>query len=260
MEVNPEQELQEHIDRYLNGSLDNDQVLKFEQKLKEDSSLATEVERIKIARSIIKNYALREKLRSIHTEEITNRGRRSFLGEYSGNAMKIAAGLVLVIVSIFVFQFVTLNKADLYSNQYQSYQVEVSRGDDQSVNNPVVYNYQNSNYQDVVNIYENKPVDSNEAHFLAGNSYLNLRQPLKAIKSFDEIINEATKGGSHDYLEDAEYYLAMAYLENDNLDQAHWYFSKIYHDSDHLYHDKVDRFFYWKLKLLKQREKVFQGK
>ncbi|HYG39670.1 MAG TPA: tetratricopeptide repeat protein [Cytophagales bacterium] len=254
MSYNQNMEYLEEIDLYLNGSLSDTEMEVFEERLKSDPQLAYEVERHKIARSIIKSASLREKLDFLGRDEFTSK-KQGILNKYS-IVVKILAVIVLFGLTVFVFELFTLNNDVLFENQYSVYQLNLS-GDKPPSHSSVLYSFTSQNYQDVINIYENKSLESNEDTFLSGISYLELNRAEKAIENFLKILTQAQKGGENDYFGDAEYYTGLAYLKINQIDAAYWYFSKIYHDNSHPYNEQVNQWFYWKLRIVKIRKMIF---
>jgi hypothetical protein len=252
MDIKPYQTLSRQIDAYLDGYLSGEELEKFEKLLNADPDLGTEVERVRVARMMIKNEALREKLKTIQSELIFE---KIFLSGSKSIWKYVALALVLLLTVIFVFKIFLINNDQLFEEAYHPYILRALDVDEPD--NSLLYNFAGKNYQDVVNIYENKPDYNNEINFFAGVSYLELNQPDSAIHTLLKIQEESNKGGDHQYLEDAEYYLGFAYLKDNNVDFSDWYFSKIYHDPDHPYNEKLENWFYLRLRLLKFRKKIF---
>jgi hypothetical protein len=252
MDVKPYHTLGKLIDAYLDGVLLDEELDKFENLLSADHELAHEVEKARVARMMIKNEALREKLKTIQSELIFE---KVFAGKAKSVWKYVALILALLVLLVLVFKIFLINNDILFAENYQTYDlnlIDVNKPD-----NSVLYNYAQKSYQDVVNIYENNPDHSNEMNFFAGVSYLELGQPDSAVATITKILEVSNKGGDHSYLQDAEYYLGFAYLMANNVDFSDWYFSKIYHDPDHMYNDKLNNWFYWRLRLLKFRKKIF---
>lgn len=248
------QDYQEEIDLYLDGLLTDREAETFEERLKSDPKLAYDLERHRIARSIIKSPSLREKLNFLSGEDLLYK-QRGLFSKYK-SLIKVLAAVVILVFGIFIYELFTLNNDILYQQQYSSYQIDF-HGDKPPTHNSILYSFTLENYLDVINIYENKLSDSNEDILIAGISYLELDQGKKAVDAFQRIVSQAEKGGENDFLEDAEYYSGIAYLKINQIDAAYWYFSKIYHDSAHHYNEMVHQWFYWKLRIVKFRKKIF---
>jgi hypothetical protein len=251
MEIKPFHTLGQQIEAYLDELLEGEELEKFQSLLRSDPELAYEVERVRLARTIIKNEELRETLNTIQKEEILNRilnSPKKHLLLY-GLGTLLAILLITIIVKVFL-----INSKTLYEENYTPFTLSPTAD---ILDNSILYSYSQQNYQDVVNIFENTPQFSNEMFFYAGVSYLQLGQADSAIVKLRKVISEAGKGGDPSFLDESEYYIGFAYLKVNNVDYSDWYFSKIFHDMDHIYNDQLDKWFYLRLRILKFRKKIF---
>jgi tetratricopeptide (TPR) repeat protein len=218
MEVKPYNTLSRQIEAYLDGYLLDEELDKFERLLNADPDLAFEVEKVRVARMMIKNEALREKLKTIQSELIFE---KIFSGKSKSIWKYAALFLIAMLAVILVFKIFLINNDILFAENYRTYDLNPI-----SINKPensILYNYAQKNYQDVVTIYENNPDRNNEMNFFAGVSYLQLDRPDSAISALLKILEISNKGGDHSYLQDAEYYIGFAYLKANNVDFSDWY-------------------------------------
>ena len=252
MEIKPHHSLSQQIEAYLDGLLEGEELEKFKSLLTSNVELDQEVERVRLARMMIKNEVLRERLKTIQSEEIINRILRTPKKHLFLYSLTAFLGIFFIVVIVKIF---SITSEELFLENYTSYTINPSK--ENLLENSILYNFSQRNYQDVVNIYENNPHHSNEGFFFAGVSYLELNLPDSAINALRSIVVEAGKGGDPAYLHDAEYYIGFAYLKHKNIDYSDWYFSKIFHDIDHAYNDQLDKWFYLKLRILKFRKKIF---
>ncbi|HWJ90855.1 MAG TPA: hypothetical protein VNR87_07070, partial [Flavisolibacter sp.] len=70
---------------------------------------------------------------------------------------------------------------------------------------------------------------------LLGISYLEVNNPPAAVQQFDII----RSGSDPTFREDAEFYLALAFIKNKQPSKALPLFEKIFNDKTHLYHQQV---------------------
>ena len=87
-----------------------------------------------------------------------------------------------------------------------------------------------------------------EDYLLAGIAFLEKKQPKKAIETFRTMIQINLDSKSDFFEEDAEYYLAMSYLDNQEPEKAMPYFEKIQADKDNRYHESISEWFMIKMK------------
>lgn len=143
----------EHIDRYLDGSLSIKEAQALETALEQDSELRQEYEDIEMARTLVRDYALRDEIKSIrnamHLEAADGTNHRPFAETPivkipASDAMKrgsvrplyrrvvaytgrIAAGVAILLVGLVGYQYATLSHNDLYAEKAMMYQIAASR-------------------------------------------------------------------------------------------------------------------------------------
>jgi outer membrane protein assembly factor BamD (BamD/ComL family) len=89
--------------------------------------------------------------------------------------------------------------------------------------------------------------------FLTGMSYLETNDLSKAISSFQVVIADVKEDKTTVLKDAAEYYLAMAYLKNNDYDQAIELMNTIHDNSGHLYKNMFSQKYINKVKRLKWR-------
>ena len=88
--------------------------------------------------------------------------------------------------------------------------------------------------------------------FLTGIAYLEKRDYAKAISSFRVVIADV-KDNKTGLKDAAEYYLALAYLQNNDYDQAIELMTAIHNNPSHSYSSRFNRKYINKVKRLKWR-------
>jgi TolA-binding protein len=147
-----------------------------------------------------------------------------------------------------------LSTAGLVEQGYEPYAADVTRGEayvPQDASQQLVREYANGNYGAVVKNFGQHPSRSPQEVLIAANAYLALSQPAQAIPLLQRVVTEGNASGNRTAAQDAEYYLAWAYLKNNQLPEAERLFSAIRQTPDHKYHPDVDRSLYWNIKLLR---------
>ena len=87
-----------------------------------------------------------------------------------------------------------------------------------------------------------------EDYLLAGIAFLEKNQPAKAIDVFQKLIQKNADDKSDFFEADAEYYLAMGYLSNQEPDKAMPIFEKIQADLENPYSSSVSEWFMLNIK------------
>jgi tetratricopeptide (TPR) repeat protein len=251
--MNPNNTNTELLTRYLDGELDDDQSRKLEVSIKEDDDLKEEFNNLKISIEAIKSFGLIEKVNSIHSEMIKELkeqpihkigARNSFVK----NTLRIAATVVILLGSAFIYLYITLSSNSLFKNNFTEYTLHENRGNDnQSL---IEQEYKLAHYSKAVELFQQQPSKTLQDYFIAGNAWLELNNPSEAIQCFLSVQQINATQQTHLYQDDAEYYLAMSYLKNGEPSKAIPLFEKIHADDNHLYQSKVTWWLLKKLSLL----------
>jgi tetratricopeptide (TPR) repeat protein len=261
MEANEEMRQWERIDSYLSGELEGEALSTFEQAILREKTLAEAVEKARISRMAIRNYGLRHSLKNIHAQALAEKKTPSRVVPIWRYAARIAASIVVVLVSVVVFRLGTVSNESLADVKDNLFSVESTRGDANS-GNMIVRKmkdaYQQGDYQQCATLYENNQLSGQTGHreenLLAGNAYLALNLPERASTCFQKVLDANKNTVEKQFEDEAEYFLGLALLQENKVAAADTIFTKIYHQPNHEYHKKVSTLFYWQMKWLKFRE------
>lgn len=248
----------EYIDRYLKGELSAAEQAEFRQRVQQDQAFAAEVAAQQSVRSLTRHYGYRQDLAAIHREAMAERRARSGIHAWR-SPLRIAAAIALLFVCAAVLRLATLSTGGLVAQGYEPYAADVTRGETyvpQDASRQLVREYANGNYDAVVGLFGQNPRRSPQEVLLAGNAYLALSQPAQAIPLLQRAKAEGEGSGNRTAAQDAEYYLAWAYVQNDRLPEAERLFAAIRRNPDHKYHPDVDGSLYWNLKLLRLKHSL----
>jgi hypothetical protein len=240
---NSTQDMSELLVRYLDGELEEDEKTNLEQKLATDNSLREELENLRISREAVKYYGLKEKVATVHQQMMKemkpqatirsiNSTRRIF--RYS---IAVAASIVLVFLAFMAYDYFTLSSEKVFANNYQSYELTTFRGNEQLT--AVEKAYKEKNYQEVISLQQTPAQNDIGSNFLAGMSNLELNNTENSILNFKKVIDLNKASGTNLWQDQAEFYLALAFLKNKDHDSSIELLQKIKDDPEHLYHEKV---------------------
>ena len=70
---------------------------------------------------------------------------------------------------------------------------------------------------------------------------LELKDYAEAIEKFKQVLAENNRSGSDLFQDEAEYYLAMSYLANNEAEEALPIIERIKADKNHLYHQVIGK-------------------
>lgn len=237
--------------QYLDGELEGDALADAERKISKDPSLQQELENLKNAQLVIKSYGLRQQVEDIHKQmmdELKTAETPKVVRQMFSKVWRIAAIFIVVLGFISVYQYYNLSADRLFESNYQDYSVHEVRGDTHA--STLEQLYKQNLPKEVINKFTEISQPAIEDYFYLGNAYLKEHNAISAIHSFIRVQQKNVEMNSHILEDDTEYYLAMAYLQNNEPAKALPIFSKIHNDKEHLYHDKVGSLFLFKVKLL----------
>jgi tetratricopeptide (TPR) repeat protein len=160
---------------------------------------------------------------------------------YCIKSLRIAFALFVMLGLFALYLYVTVTPKKLFKSYYHPYELHAMRGDPK--NPALVEAYQNGKMDSVIWEFNSMNAPQPEEYLLAGIAYLEKNQPAKAIETFKIIILKNEHSKTDFFEEDAEYYLAMGYLSNQESEKAMPIFEKIEADPDHPYHSFVSEWF-----------------
>lgn len=159
----------------------------------------------------------------------------------------VAASILLVIVLIEGCKFYTLSPGKLYNERYQPY--ELKPADDTLT--AIASAFKEKKYPEVLRLNKLQVLSPHDI-FLTGMAYLETGDYSRAVRSFQIVINEV-KDRETALKDVSEYYLALAYLQDQDFDQAIELMNTIRNNSSHLYKGKFNRGYINQVKWLKWR-------
>ena len=241
--------------QYLDGELQGEELEAIQKMLIENKELKTELENLAMAKQLTKNYGLKNKISSIHSEMMQERKVKvlpdsSFRKMIFQYAIRVAAILVVLIGMSAAYQYITVTPDKLFTESFHVFSLHETRG---VAAEGLKDAYKREDMDEVIRQFNQLKSPQAEEYFLAGNAYLATHQPEKAIEAFNTLqqINKSVNG--HAFDEDAEYYLALSYLANDEPAKAYPIFEKIHGDPNHPYNKDVSSWFLRKVNRLRNR-------
>ena len=239
--------------RYMDGELQGEDLSQLENRLKAERSLQEELLTLELARDSIRHFGLKNRVNDIHRQIIPQlRQNRppGLVRRLVRNSLKIAAAVVFILIVAGIYSNINLSSEQLFKSHYTGYNIRSSRGTD--TNSALEDNYKRNRMAEVITTFKTIKNPSAFEYFLTGNAFLQTDQPGEASKYFMNALQKRENDSLQNIHEDAEYYLAMSYLKNNEVDKALPIFEKIHSENNHPYHNKVD---YWFLKQLYWRKK-----
>lgn len=244
--------------KYLDDELSRAEREDFEKRLAVDPALRQELEDLQGARAAIRMYGLKEQIASVHREMMAVTKPKSSVRRINQSrriirySISIAASILLVLVCVVGYNFLTVSSGRLYKSQYHVYELASVRGSGAQTSE-LEEAYRQRRYDDVIQDRQKLQNPTPKDLFLSGIAYLETGDIPAAIASFKSVIEKNKADKTAVFNDDAEYYLALSYLRNKNYDEALDLIRVIRSKPDQLYHDQFSSGFVRKVKMLRWR-------
>lgn len=225
------------ISKYLEGQLDPLSAARFEEDLKNDPLLRSEMELYRevdeaLADTEMLNF--RSQLKDLHEGLVTEIDRISIKSSKRLVRVAAAAGILLVVAlgtGILLTQ--GMGNQRLLNKFYEPYTMTmVNRSGDADINilmNKALMHYENKEYKEAVVLFErllDKDPSQMATRLYSGISYFEIREYQKASNSFARIIEH----NDNLYVEQAEWYMGFCMIMRDEKEKAIKQFEKIVKD------------------------------
>src|SRR5450631_3568493 len=198
--------------QYLDGELDGDQLEAIKKSIDEDGPLRAELEKLYLAKEVMKSYGLKNKIGLLHSDMMQELKMNVAPGigvtrrilRYS---VRIAAVVVLLVGLSTLYQYYTVSPEKLFKENFQVFTLRETRGIPGSL---LEDSYKKENMREVIQMFNRLKDPKPEDYFLAGNAFLSSHQPAKAIQAFVALQEKNRTNNTHYFEEDTEYYLALS--------------------------------------------------
>jgi tetratricopeptide (TPR) repeat protein len=239
--------------QYLDGELQGEDFETLNKNLANDQSLREEFENLKLAKEAMRSYGLKIKVGAIHGDMMrelkgNKEPRAKVIKMIIQYGIRVAVVLTMLVGISALYQYLTTSPEKLFSENYRPYIIHTMRGVPGS--SVLSEKYKMGNMDSVIMEFKSLRSPQPEDYILAGIAFLEDKQPAKAIETFQTLIQENTNSKTDYFEDDAEYYLAMSYLSNQEPEKGLPFFEKIQADSQNPYNSKVSEWFLLKLKSL----------
>jgi tetratricopeptide (TPR) repeat protein len=242
--------------RYMDQELSPEELASIEENLATDKNLQAELENLKNTRLSISGLGLREQVARVHGEMMQEMKEVSKpLGKVRSIArlsMRIAAGIIVLIIAGASYQYFVITPERLFNENYNTYTIGSSRAAGDI--SPLEKAFRQKDFITTIALFKTISNPDPRDYFLAGNAYLETGDLSNAILQFNNCLATNQVFQTPAYLEDAEYYLAITYLKNKEINKALPLFEKIHEQPLHLYHDKVNNWFINKVKVARWKQ------
>jgi hypothetical protein len=254
----PEQE--QIIIDYLDNQLNSDERAHAEQLIGNDADAAQELENLLFAVELIREAAVIEQVKAARTAyqggarvvSMQKNETGAVVRSFSKTFLRVAAVLLLFAGAGSVYKYSTTSASSVYDKEFSSFELSTSRG--YNNDGQLEQAYRNKNWNEVENIAGLVKEKDNKTKFLAGMAAMELKNFDRAILFFNELIQANRQSANPSFQDEAEYYLAMAYLGAQQSAAGVAVLQKIRADRDHLFYKKASAISALDLKLLELKK------
>jgi tetratricopeptide (TPR) repeat protein len=141
------------------------------------------------------------------------------------STISVLATILLIAVIVFAYNFYRLSPSRIFRHHFHAYDLPA----------------------------ETDTAGIAAKHFLEGSRLLKNNDAEKAITEFQSVLDQNKKQKVSRWNDEAEYYLALAYIKDKDYDLALPLLRKIRDDKQHLYHKQVSARLIRQVKMLKWR-------
>lgn len=267
----------ERIDRYMKGEMNSEEQEQFQAEMQRDTALQQEVEDTQIAHALLQHRGLKDEIKAVR-EAMKAEGSQQTVVEDDDSPFstteqpsevkteedvkavpmyqwigRVAAGLTILLVGYLAIQYVTLSPEHLYEEKiatdppYLGLSNRSMEDQEDTIADQVRVEYQFGNFEEVIRLYGELEEPTFAETFRAGYAYLDQERTEEAIAAFQQVVKDQSAFMIQDK---AEYYLALAYLQDGQIATAVSMLEQIHQDDDHDYEDSLGSLYLWRLRLL----------
>lgn len=259
MQDNSTNNVMELLIKYIDDELDATEKAATEKLLQDDAELRERFENLKVAKRAIKAQGLKQHIQSLHQQYYTQvQAAETTPAKVVRPAfgfktfMRIAAVFIVIITGYGVYQYTATNNASLYADNYISYQLPVTRGAEQQDNLDALYSA--NNYAAVIKTVNARQQKTQKDYFLQAQAYLQTNDANAAISAFKNVEQLNSAATDKYFIEETDYYLALAYIKAGNIEEGEKQLNKIKNNKQHMFYSKANEISSTKLMILKWKE------
>ena len=251
----------ELIDRYIDDQLPQDQAQQVEKNLQEDAELLQLLESVRVAREAIRFRALSIKMKGLHDKHIqalqaeqhTENVRPMPVNRSYAWVFRVAASVSLLLLSYGTYQYASLDTDHVYNDKFISYYLPTTRSSAETQSSLNSF-YLSGDYAGVIQNFNKLPAKEASDYFLTGIAYLQQKDFKQAINTLTTLrqINKGQSGGY--FVQETDYYLALAYLGDNKVEQSYDLFETIHNTPRHMFNRTVTDLDMIKLRILLLKE------
>ena len=242
------------IDR-LDNKLSETETNHVDASIAADRAVAAEWNLLKLAVETIGLGAIRDKVSAAVTAAKTEapvlkmeKKEPAVVRSMFRTSMRIAVAAVLILGASVTYKVMTVDNVSIYNKSFQGYELSTFRGNVESDKMDMAY--RSSDWSAVLNAFNKLNARTNKSYFLAGVAELQLKDYPSAVSYFEQVLAANKKNGSTYYQAECEYFVALAYLINNQSAKGVEMLRKIKKDVNHPYYPLASKISTTELQIL----------
>jgi len=225
------------LEQYLDGLLSAEEAGNVEALLAADPMVKQEFQVLQLAIEAVRYAGLKEQVNAIHHEMMDQQkivhSKPATIISLTRYTMRVAAGLLFFVGAFGVYKYMSVTPQSVYQEYYQEYELGRTRG----VESTTIENaFRNEKWNDVITIANAQTQTDNKYLFLSGVAFLETGNISEAINRLNTVIVSNSRTGDDYFNDEAEFYLSLAHIRNNNPGQANILLNRIKANKTHLYH------------------------
>lgn len=234
---------------YLDRTLEESEMREIEQVINADSEVSKQWQFLQLAVQAVEYAALfdqvaavKEQFKAVHPSEVIS--MQKTVPQSRGvvtmrRIYQVAACVLFLIVAAGGFKYITTSSKNLYKDAFVPYTLSTTRGNTGS--NAIEDAYRNKNWNVVISSFNKTIQKDNKAFFLCGMANMQLQQFEAASEQFKQVLANNAQTGDDYFHDEAQYYVAMSLLANNQAKEGIAIINQIRADKNHLYYQQAAR-------------------
>lgn len=246
----------EKLIRFADGECNDAEKNEIEQLLQYNTALRERYENILSAKTAIKSLGLKQRIAKLQTEFLNEQTQSKTKAIAPVNTfrifMRVAAILIVMAGGYAAYQYAAISDESVFEKNYTGYMLPITRGSNSQTTIDSLYSA--GNFTAVQKHFITTANKTPQDYFLAAASYLQTGNASAAITNFKTLQQLNNTATEKYFVQETEYYLALAYIRNGNIDEAQELLQIIKNNSLHIYYNNAKAISDLQLKMLRWKK------
>ncbi len=245
------------LDQWVKNEITFDE-LAFRSGKEDLYELQENMEMHRLAVHAIQKHSAAVQVASIHEKYLSKRKEQSQQPvqvvsiQRSRFGVRLASAAAVFAVLLVAAQMFFVSSNRIYSEAFTEYYANNERGANAPVGGKIAQLFQKGDFKELLSLYRTgKEEYGNREIFMAGYAALVLKDYSTASEQFSTILNKAKTDMNSLFVDESEYYLALAQLRAGKHEEAYQLMRKIYSNPEHTYYGAFDKWTMLRMRYIK---------